>query len=117
MTHDEIRAFVAENSRIAEQQRARWDAVDPSRLLEACAIITDLLDRLSASKQPPNQPNAVFDGVYLTNISTKSSRLGGGLADIELTFASSRSQLSALAHVQLLINNVGHPVRIEISRL
>jgi hypothetical protein len=117
MTPDEMRAFVAENSRIAEQQRARWDAVDPSRLLAACEIITDLLDSVSAPNRPPNQPTAVFDGVYLTNISTRSSRLGSGLYEIELTFASSKSQMPALADVQLLMNTVSHPVRIEVSRI
>src|SRR5262245_42586619 len=117
MTPDEMRAFVAENRRIAEQQRARWDAVDPSRLLAACDIIMELLDRPSASAQTAGPPGAVFDGVYLTNISTRSSRLGGGLYEIELTFASLKSQMPALADVQLLINTVNHPVRIEVSRI
>jgi hypothetical protein len=117
MTPDEMRAFVVENRHIAEQQRARWDAVDPSRLLTACDIITDLLDRCSAPRGPANQPTAVFDGVYLTNISTRSSRLGGGLYEIELTFASAKSQMPALAGVQLLMNTVNHPVWVEVGRI
>ena len=39
-----IRDFIAANRQIALIQRQRWDSVDPTRLLEACDLLEQLLD-------------------------------------------------------------------------
>jgi hypothetical protein len=64
MDKQATRAWVDSNRQVARRQLARWDAVDPSRLLEACAIIESLLDAQPAVAEPGE--SFVFDKVFLT---------------------------------------------------
>jgi hypothetical protein len=117
MDKQAIRAFVEENRQIANQQLARWDAVDPSRLLEALSIIEALLDSGAAAGAANTGDPLVFDDVLLTRFTNAPPPLGPYPIEFELAFLAGRqSTLPYGLQLRALLN--GHHyqkfARIEV---
>ena len=115
MDDQSIRAFVEENRRIANQQLTRWDAVDPSRLLEACAIIETLLERGTAEPAAGDQA-LVFDDVILTGLKYTPPVRSHPPIEVQLTFLLVAQSTIPLAGMFLVLlgGSTYQSVRIEV---
>jgi hypothetical protein len=109
---DTIRTFIQTNRAIAQVQAQRWDGVDPSRLLEACDLLEQLLTAQAAPVVTSGQgmPARSFQqaGLHLVSYQVMPTPHGAGfdlqiacispqasVADARLTDASLRMFLGA----------------------
>lgn len=108
-----IRKQVGEWRATAEQQLARWDGVDPTRLLAACDVIDELL---GAGMSGAPRPQLVVEPATLVDMRSPSPH---GLPAFDVTFRVVPVSIADGMRLVLMLDplvNTG-PLRIEITRL
>lgn len=121
MDRSEIATFIAENRAIAQQQLARWDGVDPSRLLQACDLLEQLLNSGAGAGVDPR--TIVVEAAYISNLQlspvlpfhTHQTEIAAHLHIVPGSIDEAQRLVYALRPLTALAYYGPIPLRIEIT--